>query len=638
MSEAKLVVVLTAYKQPGLLAEAIKSILNQEIYIPWALVLVNDGCPFPETHELCLRVRRSHHDRVLYLRQQNKGDCAARNAGIELALRCFPSLRAIYILDGDDRLWPFALQHMYDVLEETGADWVFPDQSVFGTHGFLGMAGEYCVLENILGNYMTTCSLVNRAVFDAGVRFDDNLRLGFGDWDFWLQAARLGFRGRHVPAAGFLCRRRSQSLSSEAGRDFLEIGNYMQRKHSKWLTPRTIMNLEHDESPRYALIFHGEMDAVLCTDPRLRDRTVNCSEFLDRLARSYARSSFRKLPHYLVMTTREIISQLDEAGLLNSLLWHLESLAAHSASISMLTITRETDNRCVLQVQLAGDERFEANSSILVAMASVQTASLPGNIAPTYSSLFPKVVVNELSSFSGDDLLMALENLLTDFRKRCKAQINTPLLKLYDSGRRKASLTTGINELLKIKALFPIVTTTRSIGYAICDAWDDLTEKQITSFFVHARNEGFSTHLFWFLKGPPYQTDRYRMLVDTVTLISGEQLLKEDRSNSYKNLLGLLGAVDILINHECVELHTFYAQLRRWGTKIIYSICDRERKKWPAATDPFLSSIDYEYAIDGFAVGSESLAHSYIAHGVPESKIITDLQVKLANGAQPCPI
>src|SRR3546814_10517349 len=57
------------------------------------------------------------------------------------------------------------------------------------------------------------------------------MRLGFEDWDFWLQAIGLGYVGRHVESMGLRYRKRPESMLSNSERDRSEILGYMRRKH-----------------------------------------------------------------------------------------------------------------------------------------------------------------------------------------------------------------------------------------------------------------------------------------------------------------------------------------------------------------------------------------------------------------------
>ena len=191
-----------------LLAEAVISALYQEADFEFVIVIVNDGCTMAETHQACLDFVAGAPDRVYYIRRPNGGLSAARNSGIEHVLVTWETVQAIYFLDADNRLLPGALQRAYDALmKNPQAGWFYPDIDMFGQEWNSDYSGEYSVLRHLDENICEAGSLVRRAVFEKGARFDESMKLGFEDWDFWLSAIELGFRGKHLENFGFRYRK-----------------------------------------------------------------------------------------------------------------------------------------------------------------------------------------------------------------------------------------------------------------------------------------------------------------------------------------------------------------------------------------------------------------------------------------------
>jgi glycosyltransferase involved in cell wall biosynthesis len=91
-------VVIPCYNQGRYLAEAIDSVVAQT-YRHHEIVVVDDGSS-DETADVCAR-----YPDVRYLRQQNAGLSAARNAGLGISCGEY-----VVFLDADDRLLPEALQ------------------------------------------------------------------------------------------------------------------------------------------------------------------------------------------------------------------------------------------------------------------------------------------------------------------------------------------------------------------------------------------------------------------------------------------------------------------------------------------------------------------------------------------------
>lgn len=111
----KFSVVMPVYNLEVWLEESIGSLLGQSIGFEQniQLILVNDGST-DGTEKLCLKYRNRYPDNVIYIKQENRGVSAARNAG----MAC---VRGQYVtfFDGDDlwqqdgfeRVWNFMQQH-----------------------------------------------------------------------------------------------------------------------------------------------------------------------------------------------------------------------------------------------------------------------------------------------------------------------------------------------------------------------------------------------------------------------------------------------------------------------------------------------------------------------------------------------
>ena len=62
--------------------------------------------------------------------------------------------------------------------------------------------------------------MVRREVFEAGVWYDESMKLGYEDWEFWLHALACGWRGRRVDEVTFDYRRHGRTMVSGARREY----------------------------------------------------------------------------------------------------------------------------------------------------------------------------------------------------------------------------------------------------------------------------------------------------------------------------------------------------------------------------------------------------------------------------------
>ena len=67
-ADVNIVVIIPSYRQPGLLPEAIASVLDQTGAPPTAIVIVDDGCPYPASAQVAL-------DGVIVVQFNPAGEC-----------------------------------------------------------------------------------------------------------------------------------------------------------------------------------------------------------------------------------------------------------------------------------------------------------------------------------------------------------------------------------------------------------------------------------------------------------------------------------------------------------------------------------------------------------------------------------
>jgi glycosyltransferase involved in cell wall biosynthesis len=337
-TEVRAVILVPAYGQPSLTAEALHTAVAQRTDFAFAVVVVNDGCPSPETHDVCLNFSAAYPGKVFYLKKANGGLSAARNSGIEFALSAFPALEAVYFLDCDNHIGPLLLQRMVDALRSSDetVGWAYADVDKFGFASFHDMSGAYSPLEHLFRSFCEAGSAVSRRMLDAGIRFDAAMRKGVEDWDFWLQGLGKGFRGVHVPDAGFRYRRRGESMLVEAERDFAPILAYIRGKHSRLYNVKAVLSMEIEARSRYA-IYHPDTGLVRCMTAVGHDKLMTLDHFLVRLLRAVERPGYGLCPGHLILMDQTLYDTLEGWRLLAGMLWRLEC-AVISATIAACSI------------------------------------------------------------------------------------------------------------------------------------------------------------------------------------------------------------------------------------------------------------------------------------------------------------
>jgi glycosyltransferase involved in cell wall biosynthesis len=195
-------VVVPCFNHGRYLPATLRAIQDQR-YEPIEVLVVDDASTDPETRQILDEVENGGNGVRVLRMPRNGGPAAARNAAIE---RC--NGRYILPVDADNVLLPEAVSTMVDQLQAAGehVGYIYPSLQYFGTRDDFFQAPAFNLYVLLHGNYADTCSLLDREIFDAGIRYGD-IRLGHEDWDFVLNLAARGVYGEPARAPTLLYRK-----------------------------------------------------------------------------------------------------------------------------------------------------------------------------------------------------------------------------------------------------------------------------------------------------------------------------------------------------------------------------------------------------------------------------------------------
>jgi hypothetical protein len=333
----RVAVVVPAWRQPQYLAAAVRSALDQEIETGVGVIVVNDGCPDPETHRIGQALRDAHPDRVAYLRQPNQGLSSARNAGIRQACARWPQVEAVFPLDADNLLSPDTLARLWALLEaHPEAAWASPVLEFFGAEdGEWQVPGPYLPYRQLFTNQCDAGSLVRRAVFDAGIEFDETMREGFEDWEFFLSATLAGFRGLQAGRCGFRYRRRPESMVARALQRAEALEAEIRRRHPEAYEPAALTRREHAEAPRFALVRCDRGDVLLTAACDVEPQRLSLAGYARSIAAAAGPAATGHVPAVTVLTTSATIERLEAGSRLSAVLFELQSELHRAATVGM---------------------------------------------------------------------------------------------------------------------------------------------------------------------------------------------------------------------------------------------------------------------------------------------------------------
>lgn len=213
----------------ALMAQTAQCVLGQSLQtFEW--IIVNDGSTSPEAAET-LRAYRDLSARDPRVRvvdhERNRGISAARNTGVRLARAAY-----VFLIDADDLIEPTTLEKSaltlgacpaFDVAHGLGIG--FGGQEYLWSHGFHD--GPAFLEQNLV----TATGMLRRSLVDHVGWFDETIRGGSEDWEFWLRCAERGRWGCTIPEYLEWYRRRAEgdsgpwsNLESDRAREAFRAG------------------------------------------------------------------------------------------------------------------------------------------------------------------------------------------------------------------------------------------------------------------------------------------------------------------------------------------------------------------------------------------------------------------------------
>lgn len=225
-------VIIPCYNYAQYVGEAIESAINQT-WKDKEVIVVDDG-----STDSSAEVIRKYN--VEYIYQRNAGLSAARNTGIKAATG-----EKILCLDADDTVDLSYLEHgqKYKGIFLGGTK-TYEDG---GKTSYVLPNPKYMRLSDFLLNNRLCCaSLFDKKDWEEVGGFDENMKDGYEDWEFWIRLVAKGCRITCFNEFMFFYRRHGRSMAHDAMDKDREIRNYIYEKHILLYNP----NARPDGKPK----------------------------------------------------------------------------------------------------------------------------------------------------------------------------------------------------------------------------------------------------------------------------------------------------------------------------------------------------------------------------------------------------
>jgi len=160
----------------------------------WEWVIVDDGSTDQDSLNRLAKVA-AEDERIKVIRQANAGPSAARNMAFRSAVG-----RYVCLLDSDDMVEPTYIEKAVWFLD-SNPEFAFCNSYsvIFGEEKFLLTTGFAKGKALLRANSGPPISVIRHSAYADCGGFDESIRFGHEDWDFWLKMAKAGHWGYTIP-------------------------------------------------------------------------------------------------------------------------------------------------------------------------------------------------------------------------------------------------------------------------------------------------------------------------------------------------------------------------------------------------------------------------------------------------------
>ena len=191
----RIAVVITCYNKAPYVECALRAVLAQ-VHPADDVVFVDDGSTDASV-EIATRFAAQHPSLPLRIMQQpNSGQPAyARNAGITTV-----TTELVTCLDADDSIAPLYLTAVIEAFQrDPGIGLAYPNAIGFGDSALRPITSQDWDAARLLHtNFLLCVTAFRREIWETVGGYRTNVR-GYEDWDFWVAASALGYRGAWIP-------------------------------------------------------------------------------------------------------------------------------------------------------------------------------------------------------------------------------------------------------------------------------------------------------------------------------------------------------------------------------------------------------------------------------------------------------
>jgi glycosyltransferase involved in cell wall biosynthesis len=205
-------VIIPAYNYGHFIAECMQSVLNQT-HKNWECIVVDNGSTDNTAEEVKKFTEKD--TRFIYVKTAQNGVSFARNKAVELSKGTF-----ILPLDADDKIAPTYLELAEKVLRtKPEVKLVYARAELFGASSGEWQLPAYSFRDLLIENSVFCSALFRKTDFQETGGYNENMKAGFEDWDFWIKLLKSGGEVYQIPEILFYYRIKTLSRNSQLDRE-----------------------------------------------------------------------------------------------------------------------------------------------------------------------------------------------------------------------------------------------------------------------------------------------------------------------------------------------------------------------------------------------------------------------------------
>ena len=256
-------VVIPCYNDGRYLPETIDK-LSLQTFKDFEIIVVNDGSTDPLTLQVLSDLEKKN---VTVLHKENGRMASARNHGVEYAKGSL-----IAALDADDYFHPTFFEKASKILAAKKEVAVVTSHiKLFGEINKVAKPRGGTEYNFLFSNQCPACAIVRKDVWDAVGGYDEAMKKGYEDWEFYIRITQQGWLIHVIPEQILFYRQTQKSVhKNDTLTHRRELIDYIVTKHKDWYLAKLKDLITNDE-----IVYKNSRVSFQVIASLLKDRITN---------------------------------------------------------------------------------------------------------------------------------------------------------------------------------------------------------------------------------------------------------------------------------------------------------------------------------------------------------------------------